>query len=227
MLDVIQDMGSILEVRFENGIPVSILYKEYTDGEVSFVISSTYINVGTTVIDIPDYEIKEIPVDDIRREVTEEEWNIGVSTENHSGSCDSFIDGVFESYSYRCIGNVYQIGETIYVVEDGKTYKLVENEGAWTAVVLDSSSNLVPTMIPQEFKYEDFEFSPEYSAYIPKEGSGVDLNIVIGFADGQILFILTQGSLDPNDPAYSNAFIFQMDEVGNAVIDIPDYVIAE
>ena len=73
MLDILDEMGSIWEVRFENGVPVSVLYKEYTDVEVSLVISSTYTNVGTTVIDIPDYEIRERPVDDSRREVTEEE----------------------------------------------------------------------------------------------------------------------------------------------------------
>lgn len=42
VLDMLDEMGAIWEVRFENGVPVSILYKEYTDGEVSLVISSTY-----------------------------------------------------------------------------------------------------------------------------------------------------------------------------------------
>lgn len=227
VLDMIEEIGSYWEVRFKNGVPVGLLYNEYTDGEVSYIISNTYTNVGTTVIDVPDYEIQEGPIDNTRREVTEEEWNIGVATSNHTGSYYSFIDGTFESYSYQCVGNAYEINGVIYVVEGGKTYELVENEGIWTAVEIDSSSTLVPTVLPQEFKYEDFEFSTERSGYIPKEGSGIDLNIIISFSDGQILFISTQGSLDPNDAAYANAIIFDIKEIGNAVIEIPDYVIAE
>jgi hypothetical protein len=104
---------------------------------------------------------------------------------------------------------------------------LEEGESVWTAVELDSSSTPVPIVLPQGLKYEDFEFSADRSGYIPKEGSGIDLNIVIGFADGRIAFIITQGSLDPNDPAYEDTIAFEIVEIGNAVIEIPDYVIAE
>lgn len=227
VLDMIEEMGMIWEVRFENGVPVGILYNEYTDGEVSYVISNTYTNVGTTVIDIPEYEIQEKPVDNTRYEVTEEEWNVGVATTNHTGSYFSFIDGTFEIYTYQCDGNVLEINGIIYIFENGKTYQLVENEGAWTAVEVDSSTTLVPTVLHQGWKFEDFEFSAERGGYIPKEDSGIDLEIVIGFTDGQITFIITQGSLDPTDPGYANSIILQIDEIGNASIEIPDYVIAE
>jgi hypothetical protein len=227
VLDLIEEFGAIWEVRFEDGVPVSIIYKEYTNGEVSFVISSTYINVGTTVIDIPEYEIKERPGINVRREVTEEEWNIGVDIDNYSGNYFSLIDGEFEMCSYQCAGKALEINGIVYIVEDGKTYMLEEGESVWTAVELDSSSTPVPIVLPQGLKYEDFEFSADRSGYVPKESSGIDLNIVIGFADGQIAFIITQGSLDPNDPAYEDTIAFEIVEIGNAVIEIPDYVIAE
>ena len=227
VLDMLEEMGSIWEVRFENGVPVSILYREYTDGEVSLVVSSTYINVGTTVIDIPDYEIREEPVIMIRREVTEEEWNIGVNIDNYSGNYFSYVDGTFESYSYRCAGNALEINGTIYIFEDGKTYVLVEDEGVWTATEVDNSSDPVMTVLPRGLRYEDFEFSADRSGYVPKAGPAVDLNLVIGFADGQLAFITTQGSLNPDDPAYGNMIAFEITEIGNAVIEIPDYVMAE
>lgn len=227
VLDLTQEQGEIWEVRFENGIPASILYKEYTDGEVSFVISSTYINVGTTKIDIPDYEIRERPVADIRREVTEEEWNIGVNIDNYSGNYMSYVDGAFESYSYECVGNAIEMNGSIFVALDGKTYKLVEEEGVWTAVEHDRAATPRIAVLPQGLKYEDFVFSAETGGYVPKEGTGIDPSLVIGFADGQFAFILIQGSLDPDDPTYNDVIAYEIIETGNAAIEIPDYVIAE
>ena len=227
VLDLIEEMGMIWKVRFENGVPVSIIYNEYTDGEVSFVISSTYTNVGTTVIDIPEYEIKERPGSDIRREVTEEEWNIGVNIDNYSGEYFSFIDGKFEMCSYRYAGNAIEINGTVFIFENDRIYKLVNNEGVWTAIEFDSSSYQIFTVLSNELKYDDFEFSNDRSGYVPKDGSDINPNIAIGFADGQLSFVTIQGSLDPSDPAYANMVAFEITEIGNAAFDIPDYVFAE
>ena len=227
VLDMIDEMGAYWEIKFEDGVPTGLIYYEYTDGEVSFTIINTYINVGTTVIDIPDYEIKGRPGSEVRREVTEEEWNIGVSIDNYSGSYHSFVDGTFEMSSFQCAGNAIEIDGIIYIVEDGKTYELVEEDGTWTAVEFDSTAGPIPTVLPEGLKYEDFEYSADRNGYVPKEGSGIDVNIVIGFSEGEIAFIMIQESFDKNDPAYYNLITFDIAEVGNAVIDIPDYVMAE
>ena len=55
VLEVTEEVRMRWEVRFENGVPVSIIYKKY-DGDIETIVSrSLYTNVGTTVINIPDY----------------------------------------------------------------------------------------------------------------------------------------------------------------------------
>ena len=59
VLEITEEVCMRWEVRFENGVPVSIIYKKY-DGDVETVVSRIlYTNVGTTVIDIPEYIIIE------------------------------------------------------------------------------------------------------------------------------------------------------------------------
>ena len=62
VLDVMEEEGARWEVRFENGVPKSVIYKEATlEGSVETVAVTTslYTNVGTTVIDIPEFEYED------------------------------------------------------------------------------------------------------------------------------------------------------------------------
>ena len=225
VLDAVAEEGMYWEVKFEDGIPVSILYKEYTNGVEALVVRSNYLNVGTTVIDIPEYVFEE--EDTTRYTVTEEEWNLNLSAGNYSGIITNFSEDAPTSIPYKCTSNAIEIDGNLMITEGDKTYMLQNAEGTWYAVELPEGSG-IPTMVPQGLNFSDYEYNEDYNIYLPKEKTGSELYYSFGFKDGVMSYVLIQTTMDSSNPEYYGEFIvFSISEIGTVEIEIPDYVIVE
>ena len=226
VLDLIEENGMIWEVRFEDGVPVSVVYNEIEDGVITFTSTSNYINVGTTVVDIPEYVFEEEVEDTTRYTTTEEEWNLNLGAGNYSGSILSLIDGDFLKYSYKCTNNAIELDGMLVVFEGDTTYILQESEGVWYA--FESEEGLgIPTMVPQGVNFSDYEYNENNKIYVPKVKTGAELYYSFGFADGALSYVLLQTTLDESDPEYYEVMAFTIDEIGTVVIEIPEYIILE
>ena len=226
VLDLIEENGMIWEVRFEDGVPVSVVYNEIEDGVITFTSTSNYINVGTTVVDIPEYVFEEEVEDTTRYTTTEEEWNLNLGAGNYSGSILSLIDGDFLKYSYKCTNNAIELDGMLVVFEGDTTYILQESEGFWYA--FESEEGLgIPTMVPQGVNFSDYEYNENNKIYVPKVKTGAELYYSFGFADGALSYVLLQTTLDESDPEYYEVMAFTIEEIGTVVIEIPEYIILE
>lgn len=226
VLDLIEESGMIWEVKFEDGVPVSVVYNEIEDGVITFTSTSNYINVGTTVVDIPEYVFEEEVEDTTRYTTTEEEWNLNLGAGNYSGSILSLIDGDFLKYSYKCTNNAIELDGMLVVFEGDTTYMLQESEGVWYA--FESEEGLgIPTMVPQGVNFSDYEYNENNKIYVPKVKTGAELYYSFGFADGALSYVLLQTTLDESDPEYYEVMAFTIEEIGTVVIEIPEYIILE
>jgi hypothetical protein len=229
-LDLMDEMGAKWEVKFENGVPVSIVYTEVTvvDGvEKNNVMTKLYTNVGTTVINVPEYVVEEEP----RKTVTEEEWNIGVSLRNFAGDFISVVDpDTFEIYmcSFKYTENAIELDGKIIVFEGDKKYMLEEIDGTWYATEWNEYDFLA-TLIPTDLDFNDFEYFESRELYIPKEATDSGIYYCFGFENGKLSSIHAQKSLNFELPEYLEdvLFSFYVSEIGTAVIDVPEYVIVE
>ena len=226
VLDLVAEMGMYWEVKFEDGIPVSIIYNEFKDNGEVFAIISYYTNVGTTVIDIPEFVYEEEVEDTTRYTATEEEWNLNLNAGNYSGNIITLVEGEFLEYSYKCTNNAIEFAGMIVVFEGDKMYQLQELEGIWYAFELEGGLG-IPTMVPQGLNFSDYEYNEEKKWYVPKVKTGEELYYSFVFADGALVHVLLQTTLDESDPEYYKWFSFNISEIGTVVIEIPEYIIAE
>ena len=226
VLDLVAEMGMYWEVKFEDGIPVSIIYNEFKDNGEVFAITSYYTNVGTTVINIPEYVFEE-EVEDITRYIaTEDEWNIALNAGNYSGKILTLVEGKFLEYSYKCTNNAIEYEGMIIVFEGDKMYQLQEIEGVWYAFELEGGLG-IPTMVPQGLNFNDYEYNEEKKWYVPKVKTGAELYYSFVFADGVLAHVLLQTTLDESNPEYYEWLSLNIAEIGSVVIEIPEYIIAE
>lgn len=229
-LDLINEMGSKWEVKFENGVPVSIIYTSVTveDGvEKTSVLTKLYTNVGTTVINVPDYVFEEDFV--IRTTVTEEEWNNCVNAGSFAGDFSAVVDTEnFELYScsFKCEGNAIELDGKIIVFEGDKKYMLEESNGTWYANEWNEY-NICSTLIPADLDFNDFEYSEVNKAYISKQPASLGLYYTLCFEEGELVSITAQKSLDSEDPGYFDMFDFYISQIGSITIDVPEYVMGE
>lgn len=230
VLDLMEEMGARWEVKFENGVPVSIVYTEVTvvDGvEKTNVMTKLYTNVGTTVINVPEYVVEEKS----RKTVTEEEWNIGVSLRNFVGDFITFVNpDTFEFYmcSFKYAENAIELDGKIIVFEGDKKYMLEEIDGTCYATEWNEYDFLA-TLIPAGLDFNDFEYYESREVYIPKEATDSGIYYYFEFENGKLVYIHAQKSLNfelPQD-LEDVLFSFYVSEIGTAVIDVPEYVIVE
>lgn len=231
-LDLMDEMGAKWEVKFENGVPVSIIYTELTvveDVEKTNVMTKLYTNVGTTVINVPEYVVEEDL--NIRSTVTEEEWNIGVNAGNLAGYFFTVTDTdefKFNMCSFKYAGNAIELDGKIIVFEGDKKYMLEEVNGTWYATEWNEY-DICATLIPAGLKFNDFEYSKSRNLYLPKEDTDSGIYHSLGFEDGKLSFIYAEKSLNFEDPGYLEniLFLFDVREIGTATIDVHEYVIVE
>lgn len=232
VLDCMEEMGARWEVKFENGVPVSIIYievKEDADGvKKTSILTSLYTDVGTTVIELPEYVLEEER--NPRMTVTEEEWNSCINVGNFAGNFTSIIDiDNFEFFycSFAYTGNALMLDGNIIVFEGDKRYKLVEVDGTWYAIEWDEYE-ICPTLIPSDLKFEDFEYHKPTGGYRQKVTTGLDLYYSFAFEDGVLVLITVQKSYNQEDAGYLDAFHFSINEIGTTeTIEVPEYVIVE
>ena len=224
VLNLVAEEGMYWEVKFEDGIPVSILYKEYTDDVEVLVVRSNYLNVGTTVIDIPEYVFEE--EDTTRYTVTEEEWNLNLSAGNYSGTITNVSEGESNSMAYKCTSNAIEMEGLLIITEGDKTYQLQNAAGTWYAFELTEGSG-VPTMVPQGLNFSDYEYSENDQMYVPKEETGAELYYSFKFKNGVLSYVLLQTTLDESNPEYYELLSFNINEIGTVTIEIPDYTVIE
>lgn len=226
VLDLVAEMGMYWEVKFEDGIPVSIIYNEFTDDGEVFAIISYYTNVGTTVIDIPDYVFEEEVEDTTRKTVTEEEWDLNLNAGSYAGYLVNLVDGEFLEYSYKCTNNAIELEGMLIVYEGDKTYQLMESAGVWYAFELEEGAG-IPIMVPQGLKFSDYEYDEENKIYVPKDKEGAEIYYSFEFEEGVLRYGLLQTTLDESNPEYYEFISFNISEIGTVEIEIPEYVIYE
>lgn len=230
VLDLMEEMGAKWEVKFKNGVPFSIIYTEVTvvDGiEKSNVITKSYTNVGTTVINVPEFVYDE--KEEIRYTVSEEEWNNGVNAGNLVGDFLTIVDpDNFDLYtcSFKYTGNAIELDGKIIVFEGDKKYLLEESDGTWYASEWNEY-DFCATLIPAGLDFNDYEYSESKNIYLPKDDTGSDVYYSFGFEDGRLTFISVRKSLDIKDPGYLDMYTFSIREIGTATICVPEYVIVE
>ena len=224
VLDLVAEMGMYWEVKFEDGIPVSIIYNEFEENGEVFAIISYYTNVGTTVIDIPEYDFEEEVEDTTCYTATEEEWNIALNAGNYSGNIVTFDEGELLEYSYKYANKAIEFAGMIVVFEGDKIYQLQELEGVWYATGLEEGLG-IPTMVPQGLNFSDYEYNEEKKLYVPKVKTGAELYYSFVFAEGALVQVLLQSTLDESNPEYYELISFNIDEIGTVVIEIPEYTI--
>ena len=227
--DLTDEMGTRWEIRFENGVPVSMtaIITSAVDGvEETEVIQSYYTNVGTTVIEIPEYVIEEDEDANVRWTATEEEWDLCVSGGNFTATFFAMKDFKTTECSFKSTGNAIELDGKCIVYDNGKKYILEEIDGTWYASEWNDF-DISATMIPAELSFDDFEYSEDSNMYVQKEDNGSGLFYSVKFRDGVLSYVMVQKSLDPADPGYLDVFGFTVTDIGSAVIEIPEYVITE
>ncbi len=230
VLDAMDDIGARWEVKFENGVPVSIIYTEVTvvqGVEKTKVVTKLYTNVGTTVVNVPEFVYEEKA--EIRQTVTEEEWNNGVNAGSLAGDFHVVTDVddlKFEFGSFKYAGNAIELNGSLIVFEGNKKYMLEEVDGTWYATEWNEY-DVLARLIPADIDFNDYEYSESRNVYIPKEDTGSDLYYSFGFEDGRLTYICIQKSLNIEDPGYLETIGFNVSEIGTVTIEVPEYVIVE
>ena len=220
-----EEEGSKLVIKFENGLPVSsvsfLLGEEDTP-----IVQHLYINIGTTVINIPEFTFDYELAPDPSQLVTEEEWNKFINEKNFNVEVVLLRGTDYKEYMMKSTGEAFEIGETVIVLDSDKKYALEETDGVWYAKEYDGVT-LPEVLLPEGLDYNDFEFNVQQGAYVQKNVTGTEDIYSIGFNNGQLLFVQIQKAYDPERPDYTEILSYTVYEVGTVTIDVPDYVIAE
>ena len=227
--DAMEEIGKRWEIRFENGLPVSlkiIEVKIVDDVENTNITECFYTNVGTTFIEIPEYVFSEEPEDNTRRTVTEDEWELNTSAVNFVADFYTIHNYEYTLYSFKSTEDAVELNGDIIVFEGEKIYILEEIEGvlyatAWTEFEIARS------LLPYGLTFEDFEYSEQQGVYVQKVDNGSGWFYSVGFEEGVLKYVMAQKSLDPEDPGYFEVSGFDVYEIGTAVIEVPEYVITE
>ena len=162
----------------------------------------TYYDIGTTVVNIPEYITEEA----VRTTVTEEEWIAAMSMTNFTLI---MLDGNGEEYSikYTEEGCIYLSTNTMKVFIDGYVYNLEKSGDSWVAKSEGSYAALerMLPLIAAFYPWSDLTYDEANKVYVSSDGS-----ITMTFADGVLVSI------------GSSRFV----DVGTTVIDFPEYTVA-
>ena len=153
-----EDYGATITLRFENGLPVSMTLIDNEDP--TQVLVRLTRDIGTTVINIPEYEIVEDS--EVIPPVSEDVWNSFAFETNFT--LETLIvrvgDYYMEVHYIKSTGNALMLDDDIFVLEGGKYYRLEETANGYIA----TESELLPfvlTTLLDSFSFSDFEYEPE------------------------------------------------------------------
>jgi hypothetical protein len=227
-----EEYGYKLELRFENGIHTSLTMIEV--GNESNVSVRLVHNVGTTVIEIPEYTIVEDDYDyPVYSFVTEEVWNsfAGETNFEYYVFMSNFIDSDFysEVHTVKSVGNAISVDDVIYVLEDGKYYVLEETVSGWIATESELPTFCFTSLL-EGLSYNDFDFDENTGFFVPKEDVVEDEPYSeVTFDENGILltlFIYNDNLSDnPETEGMDLSTVISFSNIGTTVISVPEYTV--
>lgn len=223
-----EDYGATITLRFENGLPVSMTLIDNEDP--TQVLVRLTRDIGTTVINIPEYEIVEDS--EVIPPVSEEVWNSFAFETNFT--LETIIvrvgDYYMEVHYIKSTGNALMLDDDIFVLEGGKYYRLEETANGYIA----TESELLPfvlTTLLDSFSFSDFEYELETGLYMRRTVTpdGEHMLQQVEFdMDGNILSYSIFGGNPTGNPEFDGltfATIYNISEIGTTVIEVPEYTI--
>ena len=227
-----EEYGYKLELRFENGIHTSLTMIEV--GNESNVSVRLVHNVGTTVIEIPEYTIVEDDFDyPVYSYVTEEVWNsfAGGTNFEYYVFMSNFIGSDFysEVHTVKSVGNAISVDDVIYVLEDGKYYVLEETASGWIATESELPTFCFTSLL-EGLSYNDFDFDENTGFFVPKEDVEEDEPYSeVTFDENGILltlFIYNDNLSDnPETEGMDLSTVISFSNIGTTVISVPEYTV--
>ena len=223
-----EDYGATITLRFENGLPVSMTLVDNEDP--TQVLVRLTRDIGTTVINIPEYEIVE--ESEIIPPVSEEVWNslafeTNFTLETIIVRTDTYY---MEVHSIKSTGNALMVDDDIFVLDGGKYYRLEEAANGYIATESELPPFVITTLI-DSFSFSDFEYDPEIGLYMRRtvtpDGEYM-LQQVEFDMDGNILSYSTFGGNPTGNPEFDGltfATVYNISEIGTTVIEGPEYTI--
>jgi hypothetical protein len=228
-----EDYGYTLALRFENGLPVSMTLVNIEDE--SDVIIRLFTDVGTTVIEIPeDYTIVEGDDPITLSPVTEEVWNsfVGETNFDYGIFISGLVDSEFysEGHDVKSTGNALVIDDVIYVLEDGKYYVLEETANGWIATETTLPAFCLTSLL-EGLHYNDYEFYAETGYYVPKEVAENEPYCELLFDENGVLVVIfiynDNLSENPETEGANLSAMIGFYDIGNTVIEVPEYTIVK
>ena len=226
-----EEYGYTIAIRFENGLLVNMTFVDIEDESNVYVREIS--DIGTTVIDLPDYEIEE-KEDIVLNTVTQEEWDALVGETNFEYTIVRYgftADGDIyaDPHSVKSIGSAIEVDGVIYVLENGKYYVLKETADGWIA-----TESTLPafcfTSLLDGLNYNDYEINSATGNYTPKEVDGSTSYVELQFDENgnlSTLFIYREDFVLPDVDVSIFMSMVGFVDVGNTVIDVPAYTIAQ
>ena len=217
-----EEVGMRHEISFENGIVVASI--TFLTDEESTVLSELYFtDIGSTVIDIPEFTFYYDLEADPAKLVTEEQWNLCINEKNFAGEMSVFVDMDFYDCIFRSSDNAIEIDGEIIVTDSDTRYALKEIDGVWYAVEYDG-------IVIQEWSglsFDNFEYDNQYEMYVQKNCDGAEVCYSFAFENGILTYVQIERAWDPELSYYTEAIGIFITEIGTVTIDVPEFVIAE
>ncbi len=229
-------------IYFEDGKPTKIEYSGrtevneggYTYYEVDYTVSFSDIN--QTEITLPEYQ------DRPRATLTEEEWAAFMGMENFTANMKYDITVIvpnIDDYNIKAEGwmkftsdakmeyNPILDETNLYVLLDGKTYKISEDE----------NGNYCAELYIEEEEDSAFSYPEDLSSFIYDEEEGVyyyesvsdaeTKKLVVRAEDGVVSEIILYMESYGEDYDSKSTVTMTFEDVGSTEISVPDFVIIE
>ena len=212
-----KDQGVIYEFKFENGYPTHQLVT-YTSK--NYIYEIRYSNIGTTVIEVPEYIFYEEYESQLVKTVTEEQCNINANEMNFT--LKYFISNeTFKIHTQKSTSDGYQIDDQIIIIEDGIKYVLEQENDAWVATKAENI-NIFEGPLLKNLNYNDFEYDIEEKMYVQKNTEGQNFKYSISFTDGIVALIIVEELSNSENPA---TICYSVSDIGTTIIEVPNYTI--
>ena len=190
-----EEIGSRLELRFENGVIISAT--SWVLGDEDFIASELlFTNVGTTVIDIPEFTFYYDLEIDPKYLVTEEIWSLYVNEKNYVAEYSAFVGFDYYECILKSTEDAVELDGEIIVSDSDKKYVLKEVDGVWYAEEYNGIG-IPESLLPEGLDFDDFEFDMQYKMYVQKNTEGADEVYSLAFEDGVLLYVQIEKSPDP------------------------------
>ena len=216
-------------IKFHNGVISEFRSVDRRMGVFATVtIEGKVTNIGTTVVDIPEYTVTDYIRKDYRTTVTEEEWNNNMNLQNCT--VEILLDGSYLGCK-KVTENAIKSGYDFYTFKDGLTYRLsynYENE-RWEARIAEDDFYMKDFLefynscsSTSQLDFSNFEYNDDIQAYVYVWESYSE-EFIVRFKDGKLLSVQERAlNLIVEQTIVKNIF-----DIGTTVIEIPEYVIVE